>query len=744
MIGKKRLERQEGSKALVPLLVSLKLLIHVAPLLSVDSLRSLKISSRLAFLSTTYSSMDLNDESIIVTVMALVFDAVETSLSPFDGDSLVQLLEYFIGLTRDVIGSASSDEGKPSSQRAALASALVRLLSQRSRSSFDQSANSSSKPSALPPERAIDLLLHSLRDSTSTVEASFEELCGVGFSIGGIFQIMFTKNAIPHLQSIDHAVLLTEKSRVSADILVKLGQFLQRMDRSESEDRAASFSDYNHISRLAESYIQKIDFEDDMARRVTTATVLVVASVSLISFFAPLDFDSWDTDGNCEKRNDNPAQSRYFSLAEKYAVKATAALGEKSDAVTNWDLTESVIRTALDLYRFQLSQLRHEQGGTLKIDLETLGFVVEDVTDALSSTSRLGVISQHCLVRSLARLRGLFSLEGEELQAVQVARWSDDATQRDGTNANSWFEAIVLSLVVKDSMVPLEPIGDPEMAAVTAHSAEMESRACHLRLFAKCSKGVASIRFAKNRLEDLLSATKERISDCSNSSKSFLFLWLRTTILLGLSECTDKAGDLELALHLLRDCFKECRKLLSLLGKSKKTTKTTGCPFWSRVALSSLPVRCEERQVECLQKTALLYSRVGDYRKTMEYARLAMQTSQFETAEPLETQSAFPDLIQSSRSTPAQSCQEIRCRRLFLRLKAQASPLDMVAQALRGASDGLALSSVKFPRSRDQLTVNRELEVISDLYESKWSLYGYKTSSLPVGYLTLAVRFNSL
>ena len=656
-----------------------------------------------------------------MTVLALVFDTVESSLPPFEDDTPVRMLEYFIGLTRDVIGSASSDEGKSAtSQRSFLASALVRLLSQRDRSLFDPNADPSKKPSALPPGRAIDLLLDSLGNGAcTTVEASFEQLCGVAFNLGGIFQVMFTRNAIPNLQCMDYSVLLAEKSCVSADILVKLGQVLQRMDRTVSEERAASFSDYSHVGRLAESYLQKIDAEDDMSKRVATAAVLVVASVSLIGFLTPLDFDSWKTVTKHDEKYDERVQT-YFSLAEKYAAKAVLALGEVSEGATDWDLTESAIRLSLDLYRFQLSHLRCQQDGSLKIDFESLGFVVEGVKEAVSSSVSVATIAQHCLVQSLVRLRGFFSLEGEELQAVQVARWSFDVTQRDGGDPNSWFEAAVLSLMVKDSMVPVDPVDDPDKtSAVTLQSAEMESSACRLRLIAKCSKDATSIESTSSSLRGLLDAAEERISSSPSTVKKFLFLWLRTTVLLGLSECAEKSGDLERALQQLRDCFKECRKLLSMLGRSRKRTLTE-CPFWSRVALSSLPVRCLERQVECLQKTAVLYSRLGDHRKTMEYARLAVQTTQFETAERLgTTKSTFTDLIELSRLEPAQSCQEISSRRLLLRLKAQMSPLDAVVEAFNKDAGGLVLSSVRFPKSRDKLTVNRELEGISDLIESK-------------------------
>jgi hypothetical protein len=61
----------------------------------------------------------------------------------------------------------------------------------------------------------------------------------------------------------------------------------------------------------------------------------------------------------------------------------------------------------------------------------------------------------------------------------------------------------------------------------------------------------------------------------------------------------------------------------------------------------------------------------------------------------------------------------MRLRRLYLRLKAHASPLDVVSSAIGNSPDKHMLSMVKFPKHRKQLTANRELEKIKDLCERK-------------------------
>jgi len=719
-IGQKRLERAESPNAMFPLLHSVQLLIQAAPLLAADSLRTLKISNRLAFLSTAYSSLNMNDESAVMTVLALLYDVAEASLPSADSDTddpLVNLLEHLVGLTHDVIGSASDPNDQSSGRKGALATALVRQLTQRERSTFE--ADSSTKQSALPPERAIELLMQTLRDGTPTVGESFEQRCGVAFNLCGILQVMFTKNSIPRLRDIDQTHLQAQKSCLFATILAKLGQVFQRRDRSTIETKAASFADYSRVGLLVESYIQKIEVQDDMSKRVMTATVFTVASVSLICYLTPLEYDSWDGDSN-DDASDERVQL-YITMADKYAAKAIAALGSESDVATDWDLAEASIRAALDLYQCQLSNLRNQQDRTIKIDMEALAYVVESVTEAVSSSSRLGKVLQQSLVRSLVRLRGHFCRDGEELQALQVARWNADTIQGDDAAPKSWFEAALLSLMVKDTVVPVEPADDLETTAIAIQSAEMESEACRLRLFAKCTKDVKSLGLAIERLTDLFVATEMHISGSAVTATLILFWWLRTTILMGLSECEEKKGDLDAALYNLRECYKECKKLMSLLGNCRKT-KATEFPYWSRTALGSLPGRCSERKLECLEKTARLYSLLGDRRKALDYADLVAEAARYGSERLLGAKSTFTDLIKSSRTRPAQSCLEVRSRRLLLRLKAQASPLDSVVQVFDGSeSDGLLLSTVLFPRPRQQ-SANRELEAITDLVESKYRI----------------------
>jgi hypothetical protein len=405
----------------MPLLQSIKLFVHLSPILSSESLRALKISGRFIFLSTMYKSLDLIDEAIISTVSALLFDIVEVSLAPSDLDPHVRLLESLAKLTRGVIRTGSAtDSCLSTDQRIGLESSLVLMLWQRNRSEYGKGNNSEvAQLSALNPARAVDLLLDSL-SGDSTVSESFEQRCGAAFNLGDILKVMFTTNAIPPHQQPHHSVLLLEKTKVTAEMMVKLAHLLQRKDNITEKDRAATLADYNYVCRLAESYIRQSETEDAKSTQVTASVLFVVASVSLISCHPSLDFDSWSAD-TCGPKKDQGTMF-HFSLSENYANKAATTLDEPSGHAGDWALAASVIRSALDLYRFQLSCMLQQERMTYQFNLKRLQVTVEDLQGAKILKPSLGTLSKHCLVNSLSRLCGLLSLEGEDLWAVQVAK----------------------------------------------------------------------------------------------------------------------------------------------------------------------------------------------------------------------------------------------------------------------------------------------------------------------------------
>jgi len=328
-----------------------------------------------------------------------------------------------------------------SNQRMGLVSGLLQLLLQRHRSDFGHggSISSSTKPSALTPERAIGILMGSSTTNSTTAAESFEKHCGVAFNLEGILQVMFTKTAVPRYQQINNDVLLAEKMRTVTELMTRLAKILQRNGCNIPGNFAVSVVDYKFLCRLAESFVRQIDADDSRPKQVTVAMLHVVASVSLLSCYPSIDFDNWSIE--CWYHKSAGELEPHLTLADNYAYKAINALKEISDETGDWYLSASAFCTALDLYRFQLSCLHHQANGEHSIDLERLQATVEHLSEVALSTSRLATLSKHCVIRVLARLRGHFSLEGEDLYAVQAAKWNVDASMESG---QPWFESTVL------------------------------------------------------------------------------------------------------------------------------------------------------------------------------------------------------------------------------------------------------------------------------------------------------------
>lgn len=749
MIGKKRLEFQESTDALIPMIYSMKLFLSITPYTSPELLKSLNISGRLAFLSTTYASLGFQAESIIATTLALAYDTLESSFNKHDGNSLVQLLDYFISLTRDVVGSAHNHDVFFSGQRTGLVNSLVRLSSQRQRSSI---LAPSKQVDALASTELIDVLLTVACDPGYTVEQLFEDRFGIVFNLYDVFQVIYMQNVMSIHPCIDLGWYFAEKSCVVAEVLVKLGQVFQRKTHDLVENQAASFIDYHNFCQLAESCLENIGLVDDVQKRLFKTTMLVIASISMISNLTPVKYDSWGIAAMSVEFNET--MNRYLSMAEIYADKAFIILGDNSDLATDWDLVDSTTSLALKLYRFQLLCLRgHEETPT--IDMEVLNFVVKGVADAILSNSALGKMSLHSLVRSLVRMCGIFSTKGEVLQALKIAEWNTTLTHSDDVNSKHWFEAGFLSLMLNESLTAqnyrenldanlfrsmavtqsdtrsirlcasvlndksCDELADVSLIPISFKNRPdsdmtlFESAASRLRFCAKSSNDESCFEMASSGLQEILDKTTRRLQESSRSNSDLILIWSVTTAMFGLSECAEKMGNLDLAIKILRECYNECRNLLSLLTARKKITDI---PFWFRAAQASMPIRCVDRQIECLQKSAVLYCRLGDRKKSIEYARWTMRAILHNHLCSFEDpKSTLFELLHCSRSQSTESSQEVRLRRLLLLLKAQMSPYESVVnEFLQGDVAVPYLSLVDRKISQNKRTVNLELELLTD------------------------------
>ena len=90
----------------------------------------------------------------------------------------------------------------------------------------------------------------------------------------------------------------------------------------------------------------------------------------------------------------------------------------------------------------------------------------------------------------------------------------------------------------------------------------------------------------------------------------------------------EREGRLAEQLEYLKVCFRACEKLLQTLDQSRKNSlASNSSESWMLAAIASLPARCIERQIVCLQRIAVLYSRFGNHRRAADYAHRAIRAT---------------------------------------------------------------------------------------------------------------------
>jgi hypothetical protein len=380
----------------------------------------------------------------------------------------------------------------------------------------------------------------------------------------------------------------------------------------------------------------------------------------------------------------------------------------------------SAISVAVEVFRFQIACVKNPYDPSHTIDLNQIQNIVHKIEHLVPLDGQSNAIAKKCVLRILARLQDLFSLQGEELRAVQVALWTVDIS-RDAHGPHPWFEACAQSLLAAVSTVSKESNFKPmNITEGATKPAEIESYACRLRLLVNGDEKAADIQ---GSLRGLLQTLIAEVSTSEDDHVFRLLQWSKTTIFLALSECAWKKSDIPTVIHDLKQCFTSCKSILTLRNQEKRRAHSENhASFWIRIANSSISVKCIERQVACLQGIGLLYSHLGNYRKSLEYAKLALDATRDSVWRIDESKASFSTILDCSRNNPCRNSLEMKLRRLYLRLKALACPFDVVNGSISVDDHFCSLSKADFPWSIATISANRELEGIRDLFEGEESL----------------------
>lgn len=669
---------------------------------SLQSPKGLTISSRFVCLSTVYKSLQLYDEAIIATSLALTFDAIEVSETTPNinfRDPLANLVVSLVNCSKDVIVMATKHDDRAISElRMGLARSLVQMLAERKRSIYRPRRLHKSELVSLAPGQAIELLMNAVSVDADIVDL-FEERCGVEFCLGGICETFFGISfARPQQQSKPFA-LLVEHTKTIIGIMVKLANVFRQGGNTLPEETTVSFADYHLCCQMAETNILEICSEDKSASEVLICLLFVVASVSLL-FHPIFNYKS----GNV---------GAHGHLIEKYALAAQIAI-KMSTHTNQWKLLTSAVSLAVDFYAAQISNADQQAYKCYREKLIPIMRVVESLNTADEKSQVFVSIITRGLVTLLSRLCCVSAQDGEVLHAAQFSIWNLDVAKMDGADQHSWFEATSLSRMVPDFVAPIRLVHQDSLPSL--QPASLELRACRLRLMLLDTENFCNVDLIQS---NFISSLADVDSMNQSNENELLLRWTRSTILLGLSECAEKSANFELALRFSKQCFEECKTVTTFLKTLRGSLFSSQDQFWIKVAVSSLPILCIERQVQCLERLAHHHSRLHDHRKAIEYALLAANPATIEILGPL-TQLSFAEILDILRANPSESCQDTRTRRLILRLKTQSYPLDKVLTAFKGRVVPHSLSSIGDVQKSCSAT--HDLEAIKDLFESTFHM----------------------
>lgn len=725
-IGKMRFQEDKRAEATIPLLLSIKCFTRI----SQDFPRSgdFNIFSRWFFLSSVYRSESLAGEGMLVAASAL-FQSIELPTQGEDpsNDPILDLFHYFGNLANKVMPLFTTSESCVPNERKTLISRLIQLSDGDFESNF--SPSESGKVYMLTTSLTIDMLLETARKEGHIIGA-FEKHCGLPFSLETILRAVFS-NSFSKNESIDMQSLLIMKIKILTDILVEMGRVLQSNASKRKLSQSRWIASYNEIVRLAMSFIRKLHSDSDSAcNDCLVATFYVVSSVSLLSRHPDATFGNWALRSLRNVDDDQKEVDPVISMADYLARKAAAALSQEAGGYSQWHVAALAIRPAVNLYCLQLSSLcrYNEVGEPHENVLFQLHTTVKALGDQTCLPSKLEASLQYCVVSTLSRLCDFLSLNGEKLLATQIASLNEEASRLPDRDVHDWFEAITLSLMAADTVAASVASKEIFESRPYQELVDAEIIGCRLRLSASRSMEQAKSNEVFEQLTNLLKVVDEIPSINTNSGMKQLVQWVRTTILLGLAESACWRGDSFSELGYLKACFSECRQLVLASGKDKPRVlvdKTSGGPnFWQEVALGTLLVRCAERKIDCLRRSSLLYSQVGDHRKAASYAISAAKLAGLESLSSTGVKPKISDFLSFFQSRTCKNSRETSFRRLILRTVAQANPLDRTRAAFQGdRGEQIMLPSAKFPRFLAGLSVSKELEEISDVIEGEFKIF---------------------
>lgn len=669
----------------------------------------MQVSNRFAFMAKVYKSVEKFDEAIIALIYSLTFHAAETSLLRTNSDdSFHKLLLGMTELTKDVTGHCPDDYVSDSKKRQGLVRDLFSLLHHKNRSEVNsESFGVLDKPNAT---KMIDVLLKKSYGSST--------ILSTGLLCSNVLDALVTDEVVSLTPVFNGSSIRNEKIMIATELMMKLGCFLEDHAESEKHQIFASISEYERCHHIIKNFIAQT-CDDHTKKQLIMALINIAASFFLISRETTFDFSRLAIEARCAKTKQVPP--RYLTISIQFADKAATSmrLNRNLDSVLLVLMTS--VSFATDLYQLRLHSFLEKNDVPFAVDVDprelqnTVAFLGKTKSQSIFTRLTKQILS-HVLLRSC----NLFSLDGELINSAKMAHLNSLMHSDREISETSWIESIALSSFSTTAVMPSSLSSDfrPETAVSPE---QLEVMACRLRLLIHKSNADDEIQNIGNRLRCLMETLQRyQRRPALDNTTACLLQWIKTTIAIALAECDKRVSQLFSAMDLFRHCFAECKVMFSSFSLSAKETSThTHTQFWRNHQITMLMSRCLTRQIECLERIAVLYTRLGDHRKALQYGKLVVTTAGLNVDTGTNSPMSFSKLIAITRESTCRNCDEIRLRRFFLRLLAAGTPITSLVKEFQNGET--ALSKVELPSRTCKRSENRMFEELADLGASKSS-----------------------
>ena len=702
-MGKRRATRDEKESALFPLLHSLSLFQQLANEPSRD-ISEFNISARISLIAGIFQSIKKNDAASLATILAILSD----SPSGFDDESDMSLsiLHYIGSKTNGFVDTGQRAELLGYNRHKASIRRLAKNLLEQTEQSTEEGNDQISK--RLTTTCAVSILVSAVEDKTTGYKGAgnLASLCQAHFDKK--FKLAYALRA---LQTDSNGDGDKRKIWLILSIMEDAGKMIQL---SSALPTVKGLAAYDTMTSLLLELIASLPLTKT-AIAALTATSLIAASSCLLADSSIFNSVSLGTPAPKRCEGDNRS-ALIIPFALRFAEQAYQVVcRDKFDQVP----LLSALRTTILMYHHNLSKIVNSSTHSACNDVTT---VIDDNSFGVFSSKKTGLeAARSCVSYTLSRLRDRLAFQGDELLASRVAILIGRTLGTGDVIHRQWSDSRTINLMLASGLLEVaqqsktaasefkHPLDDSEALSCWYLVTSTEQLVSCLRLqLLTSASAVVDHCTVRKLLQERLSKVEVKQLYSKDVIETATLSWIQSSILLALSEVDESGGYLQHALSRMHDSYQACNSVTALVDVLKSAACGGSSDSISRLILPTIVIGSYERRIDCLNRTASLYAKLGDHRRCGAYALAALKScGDSEILASLKPKTKLSDLLSLFRENTADSLREESCRRRFIWFKAIATRNDLVAETFFDVA-----------RKRKPLLFNRQNEAIGVLSRS--------------------------